>query len=210
MEQQIELNLPFELPESLRSYATQYQADPEKAIRNLTSYLKKRGMDAIGYFLLSWLHHLQGNKEQAIDVALKARSFAPGSPLLEYIHYFLVHPQQWEAFIPNQGETPVVPKKSIVRNPILDLDKLIQKLTKAENRKIQIQDSGDDEDMSAYSENTDDIATETIAKIYEQQGKLKEAVGIYQRLKTIKPGQKKHYKQEIKRLKEIIAKQEST
>lgn len=206
MEPQRLLNLPFNLPVSLQSYATQYDSDPDKAIRNLTTFLKKRGSDAVGHFLLSWLYHLEGRQQEAITYALEARSYAPGSPLLEHIHFYLVHPRQFEAKIPvarSNGEVIKKPK-SPKQGSILDLDRLIAQLSEAENKKIQIIHENSSEDLSKYSEDTDEIATLTLAKIYEGQGKLEAALQVYTRLKKSQSADKKEIKQHITRLKKLL------
>ncbi|MDZ7693336.1 MAG: hypothetical protein U5K69_19840 [Balneolaceae bacterium] len=69
------------------------------AITNkLKNHLKKRGPDAVGYFLLAWFYHVEGNKDKAIRAALKAKVFAPGSPLMDKLHYYLSHPDAFEAW----------------------------------------------------------------------------------------------------------------
>ncbi|TVQ73574.1 MAG: hypothetical protein EA363_03010, partial [Balneolaceae bacterium] len=92
--------LPFEIPQTLSSYVAQFENDPEKGIANLEAFLKKRGMDAVGYFLLSWLYFNNDQKEEAVHYALKAKCCAPGSPFFEHLHYFMVHPDHFEAWKP--------------------------------------------------------------------------------------------------------------
>ncbi|MDI6402993.1 hypothetical protein QLX67_13380, partial [Balneolaceae bacterium ANBcel3] len=84
--------LPFEIPESLQPYISQFESDPESGIANLKAHIKKRGMDAVGFSLLAWLCQENGNQEDALKYALKAKVCAPGSPFIEYLHYFLIHP----------------------------------------------------------------------------------------------------------------------
>jgi len=109
--------LPFNIPQSLRSFNERFEKNPKTGITKLSRHLKKRGPDAVGHFLLAWFYHLDDQNSLAIKEALKAKTFAPGSPLMEHLHYFLVHPEkavlacasavrEWDANGTNFGYNP--------------------------------------------------------------------------------------------------------
>ncbi|MDG5766124.1 hypothetical protein QA596_01510 [Balneolales bacterium ANBcel1] len=200
--------LPFDIPRSLSSYLTQFESDPEKGIANLESHLKKRGMDAVGYFLLSWLYHNNQQQKEAIHYALKAKCCAPGSPLFEHLHYFLVHPQRFDAWKPFQETDPVHDGREPGDAPsghTLDLDRLIEQLSFAENKKITISpDITDDRNLSVKSEKVGDIASETLAKIYEKQGRYSEAVNTLKMLRVVKPAKASVYDDKISQIERLM------
>ena len=198
--------LPFDLPKSLVSYADQFQQDPDKAIQRLEAQAKKRGPDAVGYFLLAWLHHLQGNNEEAIIQALKAKTYAPGSPFLEKLHYYLVHPHRFEAWKPQRthGGYSKSESQSIEAGPILNLDALIERLADAESERIKIpadQSTAPAAEGAPNIDGSDDIASDTLANIHETQGKTEAAIRTYQRLKKLNKEKKEFYQQKIDELK---------
>ncbi len=197
--------LPFNIPRSLSSYITQFENEPDKGIANLENHLKKRGMDAVGFFLLSWLYYQNSQKDQAIHYALKARCCAPGSPLLEHLHYFLVHPRHFNAWKPFESDysTSSENAASVPAGYTLDLDQLIEELSRAEDNKIVISpDKEDDRNLGEKAEKVSDIASETLAKIYEKQERFEEAIRTLEILQQIKPNKSEHYKNEIRRLSE--------
>lgn len=201
--------LPFEIPRSLSSYITQFDNDPDKGIANLENHLKKRGMDAVGYFLLAWLYHKNGQQDDAIHYALKAKSCAPGSPLFEHLHYFLVHPHHFNAWKPFDSDTKFSDEEASVTQSgyTLDLDQLIEKLSKAESKKITVPpDSKDDRNLGEKSENVGDIASETLARIYEKQSRFEEAILAIEKLKQIKPHKADYYDGELQRLQDLSRK----
>lgn len=200
------LQLPFDIPKSLASYAEHFEEDPQKATQRLEKQLKKRGPDAVGYLLLSWFYHLQEKHDAALDEALKARIFAPGSPFLQKLHYYLSHPKLFEAWTPqtNSGRdvsTPVTGR----RDPLLDLDSLIQKLSSVESKKIRPQSPTFEEskESSKVEKEVDGIVSETLAKIHEEQGKFEAAIRSYQQLKKIKKEKNDYYDEQIERLNKI-------
>ncbi|HLR25263.1 MAG TPA: hypothetical protein VK112_05305 [Fodinibius sp.] len=203
------LKIPFEIPQSLVSYAEQFEQDPQKAMRRLEKQLSKRGADAVGYFLLACLFYRQDQQKRAIEAALKARVFAPGSPFFQRFHYFLSHPRTFEAWTPN---TPVASSSEFIDHsgPILDLDSLIEKLSEAKAQKIDSKrDTSDSAGSSAnISTDVDGIYSETLARIYEDQGKLDTAIHSYRQLKKIKPKKKDHFDQQIERLQKLAEKSE--
>jgi len=203
------MNFPFVLPKSLHSYLETFPNDPAKTTDRLEQQLKKRGYDAVGYFLLSWFYIQQENKVKAIENALIAKTFAPGSPFLEYVHYFFVHPDQFEANIPqNVHRDSKKRNKSIsAANFLLDLESLISKLSQVESHKITIhqekmEEIGDSIDLSQVSIDIDDIASETLAKIHALQGHKVEAINIYRRLIIKEPSKKAHFESQIALLEE--------
>ncbi|MBP3191190.1 tetratricopeptide repeat protein [Natronogracilivirga saccharolytica] len=205
--------LPFEIPQSLSSYITQFEIDPEKGISNLENHLKKRGMDAVGYFLLSWLHHLNGQNNQAIHYALKAKCYAPGSPFFEHLHYFLTHPDHfkaWKPFSPD-SDTTDAPEPGDTSPQTLQLDRLIEQLNKAENKKITLQPEPDDKreeaeqpDLGENSIKVGDIASETLARIYEKQNKYDEALRTFEKLVQTRPHRSEYYRKEMERIRNLM------
>ena len=200
--------LPFEIPKSLTSYAEHFEDEPIKATKRLKKQLKKRGPDAVGHFLLAWFYHLEGMDEQAVDEALKARIFAPGSPFFQKLHYYLSHPQAFEAWtperVPRSKETPSI---SSNRGPVLDLDNLIQRLSEMESKRIKPDEDavadGEPSKKAAKTDDVDDIVSETLAKIHEQQGKLDAAIRAYSQLKNVRQENADHYQEQINRLEKL-------
>lgn len=197
--------LPFDIPESLTSYAEHFDEDPFKATTRLKKQLKKRGPDAVGHFLLAWFYHLKDMDDQAIEEALKARIFAPGSPFFQKLHYYLSHPQAFDAWIP---ETSVSSQKqSSLKTdepgPVLNLDSLIQKLSEVESERISPSEEKEGSTKSKLpisSDDVDDIVSETLASIHENQGKTDAAIRTYKRLKELNQEKRDYYNDQITRL----------
>lgn len=199
--------LPFNIPKSLSSYVEKFEDNPEKITLKLRKHLKKRGPDAVGHFLLSWFYYLQNKNEQAISEALKSKTYAPGSPLMEHLHYFLVHPEKFEAAIPTHSYTSTSLKlqQGSRTSPILDLDRLIQLLEEVESSRIRIpgdDEPFDDSDLGKEAEKIDDVISETLANIHARQGRKKEAISMFERLKEKKPDRVAHYEEQIRVLKQ--------
>ena len=200
--------LPFKIPKSLASYAEHFDKEPIEATKRLKKQLKKRGPDAVGHFLLAWFYHLEGMDDQAVDEALKARIFAPGSPFFEKLHYYLSHPNTFEAWTP---ETDTASTQKSTRSidepgPVLNLDSLIQKLSSVESKRIRPEETKQSEDKTnknISADDVDDIVSETLAQIHERQGKLGAAIRTYERLKQLKPDKRAEYQKEINRLKTL-------
>ena len=178
--------LPFNIPQSLNSYIEFFKKDENKAISKLKKQVKKRDPDAVGHFLLAWLHYITQNNKEAIKEALIAKNYAPGSLLMEHLHYFLLHPKQFDAAIPKSKYSE---QKRLLqgtrRSPILDLDRLIEMLEAVESHRIQIPMNSDNnmmEDLSEDANKIEDIISETLAKIHQQQGYKKAAIKMYERL----------------------------
>ncbi|WP_018126971.1 hypothetical protein [Balneola vulgaris] len=199
-------DLPFNIPQSLRSFNERFEQEPEVAITKLSKHLKKRGPDAVGHFLLAWFHHLRDNKKEAIKEALKAKTYAPGSPLMEHLHYFLVHPEKFNAAVPVQSFSTEQRKldHSKRTSPILDLDSLIAMLEAVESNRIRIptdDEPFDDTNLAEDAEEVEDIISETLAKIHVMQGKKNQAIEMYEQLKSIHPEKSEHFQSEIEKLK---------
>ena len=201
-------DIPFSIPESLASYVVQFESDPERTIERLKKQLQKRGPDAVGYFLLAWFYHRREMRDNAIECALKAKTFAPGSPFFDKLHYFFSHPKMFEAWRYSTNKHSLA-ETSFYSNtgagPILDLNTLIEKLSKVESRKLRREDI-DSASKAKISQNddSDDIASETLAKIHEQQQKYEAAIKTYKKLLDINPDKKEHYQEEIERVTELL------
>jgi tetratricopeptide (TPR) repeat protein len=196
--------LPFNIPQSLRSFNERFEKNPKTGISKLSRHLKKRGPDAVGHFLLAWFYHLNDENNLAIKEALKAKTYAPGSPLMEHLHYFLVHPEKFEAAIPVQNYTSSKKlNQSNRKSPILDLDSLIAMLEAVESKRIRIptdDEPFDDTNLAEEAERVDDIISETLAKIHVIQGKKQQAIEMYNQLKKIHPDKSEHFQSEIDKL----------
>lgn len=199
--------LPFEIPKSLSSYAEQFDENPAKATSRLQKQLKKRGPDAVGHFLLAWFYHLRDMNEEAVEAALNARIYAPGSPFFQKLHYYLSHPLTFKAWTPEPNRS--AGKKTVATDqepePVLkNLDLLISKLSKVESKGIRM--PGGSSAPSKHSEkkmvdNVEDIVSETLALIHEKQGNIEDAIRTFERLKDLNAEKKDHYNQQISRLK---------
>lgn len=202
--------IPKDIPRSLQPYLEQFQEQPEKAIKRLVKHIEKRGADAVGYYLLAWFFYYSDQRDEAVKAAWKARIFAPGSPAMEELHYYMKHPDHFSAWSPAELQNRVSNKthQKDDAHPILDLDALITKLSNTESKKIQLQENqGEDEelpDLSEYATKVDDIFTETMADIHEKQGNREAAIKTYEELKKIHPDKARHYKKEIKRLQKEL------
>jgi hypothetical protein len=195
--------LPFTIPPSLNSYVEQFDTDPVRMTRKLERQVAKRDPDAVGHFLLAWFHHVQGSQNKATAEALKAKTYAPGSPLMEHLHYFLLHPEQFEAKIPQSGKKG---KKVLVQGSrtaqILDLDRLIELLEAVESQRVNYSyEEVSDEDLSEDSSDVAEIISETLAKIHEAQGNKKEAIHMYERLVIVNEEKADTYTSKIEELK---------
>ena len=198
--------LPFNIPQSLASYVEKFDDDPEKITRKLSKHVKKRDPDAVGHFLLAWFHHVQGNNQLAIKEALIAKTYAPGSPLMEHLHYFLVHPELFDAVVPKtEYDSSKKLQQANRTSPLLDLDRLIEMLEAVESQRIQIptdDENFNDSDLSAEATQVEDIVSETLARIHVTQGNKKEAIKMYERLIVVNEDKADVYSSEISKLKE--------
>lgn len=200
------------IPHSLRGYLDYFQKDPDEAIDRLKRHLQRRGPDAVGHYLLAWLCHHNGYREEAVRAAWKARIFSPGSPATERLHYYLSHPDGFNAWTPDTSSSagpkssPRSQRKSWSR-PIQNLDSLIQKLSSVETRGIRIDPDCEEEekrDLSAESLEVDDIVTDTIAWIHETQGNHVQAIRIYEQLQEVWPKKRQEYEEKVTELKKKL------
>ncbi len=196
-------HLPFPIPESLRSYAEQFSNQPERSIDRLRSFLKKRGQDAVGHMLLAWMYLQNGQQENAISAAMKAKRYAPGSPFLEHYIFFLLHPDQFEATLPDILEAQKESKKSNAQISA-DLEKIIHKLSEKRGTVVNNPDESpmsEEEDLSKRTSYIQDLATETLANIYQKHGKFQEAIRVYGMLKQTIPERADEFETKISELR---------
>ena len=206
------VNFPFEIPKSLLSYCEQFENQPHKATKKLRKHLKKRGLDPVGYMLLSWFYYLGDDQQKAIETALKAKVFAPGSQYIGLLHYYFSHPKTADAWVPEMAiPTPTKKQQKNYDEPKgspfkVDLDKLIQSLNKVEKIDTDgsISNVPPDQDLSDTEASADGIVTETLAEIHQRQGKYLEAKQTYQALIDIKPEKKDHYETKIKEIEKHL------
>src|SRR5699024_579915 len=199
------LQLPFDIPESLVSYAKHFERDTHRATQRLEKQLDKRGPDAVGYMLLSWFLYRQDKHERAVDMALKAHTFAPGSTFIQNFHYYLSHPDLFDAWTP-KARVNSASVRHEQSGPILNLDRLIEKLSKADAQKMEPDFSAAKEEDTSINIDTDaeGIYSETLAKIYEDQGKFDTAIHSYKQLKARKPDKDEYFNQQVERLENML------
>ena len=125
---------------------------------------------------------------------------------MERLHYFLAHPNHFEAWIPDPGVDDIGTLKkpdAIHRHPISDLDSLITRLSSVETTRIQLDMNRDQgRDLSEESSRVDDIVTETLARIHEEQKSYQTAIDTYQRLMEMHPEKREEYTERVERLKQ--------
>lgn len=196
-----------QIPKSFQSYIDQFETDPDVAIERLSNHVTKRNTGAVGYFFLAWLYYKNNQPEPAVENALMAKVHAPGSILMDHLHYFLLHPKNFQAWEPTSIE-----KTSQRRNqdtsrshPIHDLDSLINKLSSIEKKRIKPNFSDTEElpDLSAPSSNVDDIVSETLASIHEKQNNIPAAIATFKKLRKLNPSRKEYYDEQIFRLQQL-------
>jgi tetratricopeptide (TPR) repeat protein len=202
---QLEAN---QIPESFRSYIDQFETEPETAISRLENHVSKRNTGAVGYFFLAWLYHRNQQKKKAIQAALQAKMLAPGSKLMERLHYLLAHPRSFNAWEPEPKRKPF--RKDLHTNdrahPIQDLDTLIAKLSSVDKKRIK-PDTSDEElpDLGEMSTKVDDIVTETLAVIHEKQKNYHLAIETFKKLRKSNASKKEYYDEQIFRLQQKLA-----
>lgn len=199
--------IPAHIPRSLRSYLELYQDNADETIEKLEKHLKKRGPDAVGFYLLAWFYHHNGNPDMAIKCAWKAKIYAPGSPTMQQLHYYLAHPKNFKAWKPIKPAIKTFKKQrsEVMPHPISDLDSLIDRLSAVESNKIRLsEDSQDGPDLSIESSMVEDIVTETLANIHEKQGNIEAAIETYKRLMCVHTHKKGYYRKQIVRLTEEL------
>lgn len=197
---------PLQLPPSLESYNELFVREPHEAIKRLENQFRKREFDPICALLLAWFYYATEDRKTAQDYALKATLFSPGSPFLMYSSYYLEHPHNVEASIPQDVYAGELPGFFVDRN--LSLDELIDKLSSGDNSKIMMPDGLAQVNTHTLPSLTDNqteelFATETLANIYESQGELKKAVQVYEMLIINKPEKAAAFSLKIELLKSI-------
>lgn len=199
--------LPFKMPESMASYVEQYHEDPQKTIDRFEKQLQRRGKDAVGYFLLGWFYLKQGKQKKAVECAVKAKTLAPGSPFMQKVHYFFSHPDLFDAWQRPDSSNGSSAKNNVALNA--DLNALIDKLSQVDQPiKIDPDHNEDIGQKSTSNITTDDIASETLAKVHEQQDNYETAINMYQTLKTTNADKADEYDEKIKALKKQLAEAE--
>lgn len=195
----------LEIPGSYQSYLETFEENPVLAIQRLGNRVEKRNAGAVGYFLLSWLYFRNGDTEKALENAFQAKVRAPGSQLIGRLHYYISHPDHFDAWVPDQASTirsTVHPRES-TSLPIQDLDQLILKLSTAKINRIRLDEIDRDTpspDLSEPSSVVDDIVTETLAMIHEKQKNYSAAIETYKKLQKIHPEREQHFTEKIDQL----------
>jgi tetratricopeptide (TPR) repeat protein len=197
---------PFTLPKSLESHLELFEKDAAKAIHSLERHLKRRAYDAVGHLLLAWFYHSNGDRESAQELAIKAKTFAPGSPFFENLPYYFSHPKGFDAWLPDTANDYYTIMRSAPKKNRLyvDLDGLISKLSAIESSKIEVKDDAPVNPAKSVQNYVDEIATETLARIYEGQNELEKAIKVYQKIKERQPERKAFCDDHINRLKSLI------
>lgn len=196
----------YPVPKSLQGYIRQFDSDAETALIRLRAHVEKRNTGAVGYFFLAWLHHKNGDSEKAKQAALNAKIHAPGSAVMQHLHYYLTHPHSFNAWKPQQEQDTFKREyhSNDLAHPIQDLDSLIAKLSSVENKRIKPDLSSEEElpDLGELSTAVDDIVTETLAVIHEKQKNYALAIETYKKLRKTNSSRKEHYDEQIFRLQQ--------
>ncbi len=194
---------PLPLPASLKSYDDMFQRAPREAVRRLEAQSKKRGNDAVCSLLLAWFHHQLGDGTLAREQVARARSFAPGSLFMEFASYRLFHPDGFEAWLPDDPQMGHAPGFFVERT--LSLDELIERLSDSDAARITLSETPPDvdADLSQSPFAAEEMATETLAAIYEKQGKLDEAAVVYERLLKAHPDREAHFRERLNHIRRV-------
>lgn len=200
-------SFPFPLPESLKSHLELFNRKPDKAIEGLHKHLKRRGNDAVGYFLLGWLYLQSGDQVNALKCASMAKAFAPGSPFFNYLPYYFQHPDHFDAWMPEFTSAYTGNSTLHTENDhrfFVDIDRLIQQLSNPEATRIRLNQQ-DDAQKAKHPpmQRGDDLATLTLARIYENQGRITEAIKVLQTIARQDETRAAHCETEITRLKSL-------
>lgn len=193
--------IPFPAPPSLESTIRSFHQDPADAIRRLEAMREKRRTDPVLNAWLCWAYLNAGDRPRALRAALRAELQAPGSPLTSQLRYLCLHPDGFGAFDP-AWTTAVDPQPgSVDFRSGFDLDGLIHKLTHVGKTKIRPESDGPSVDMADVSAKRGTVRTATMAAVHEKQGRLAEALAIYEHLSEIRPAKAAQYAPHIERLK---------
>ncbi|GEM_PF-210297 len=201
---------PFQLPDSLKSHLELFQKDPEKATGMLMRHLKRRGNDAVGYFLLGWFFLQLGKDEEARVYAAKAKAFAPGSPFFNYLPYYFKHPSRFEAWLPEKSRQmkPSGIDGSTDSRFFINIDSLINKLSSPEAQRIKLKKASEHDIKHLPLKVGDGIATPTLARIYEDQQQYEQAIKAYKQIKRREPHRAEDCDSKIEQLNELMAAQQ--
>lgn len=215
---------PFDLPDSLKSHLELFEKDQDKAIYMLERHLTRRGYDAVGYCLLGWFYLMKKEQAKALECAVKARSFAPGSPFFMHLPYYFEHPSLFDAWLPKEfNNAAAIPSLAYNRPEVsgsffLDIDSLIIRLSRRQHayanapgrapvhkkatQKQQKQEDEAPENRVSYGSGA---ASRTLARIYEQQEYYQKAIEVYMRLSENSKDdeERRQFDQEINRLKKL-------
>lgn len=214
-------SFPFDLPDSLKSHLELFEKDQDKAIYMLQRHLTRRGYDAVGYFLLGWFYLMQEKRDEALECAVKARSYAPGSPFFMYLPYYFQHPALFDAWLPEQHGTPAsiaYQQQNSSDSFFVDIDSLISRLSRrpghrpAGSEEAQADPALSSSGSSEQSKPTPvqrpgRRPTRTLALIYEQQEEYGKAIETYRQLRQGSKDtlEQARYQDEIYRLQEEIS-----
>ncbi|MCH8557515.1 MAG: hypothetical protein LAT84_06835 [Balneolia bacterium] len=202
---------PFQLPDSLKSHLELFEKDPEKATGMLMRHLKRRGNDAVGYFLLGWFFLQQGKDEEARYCAAKAKAFAPGSPFFNYLPYYFKHPSRFEAWLPDDSRQMKPTGRdgsSSDSRFFINIDSLITKLSSPEAQRIKLKKASEHEVRHLPLKVGDGIATPTLARIYEDQQQYEQAIKAYEQIKRREPHRAEDCEAKIEQLSEYLTAQQ--
>lgn len=212
------ISFPFEIPPSLYSYLEKFDDNPVRTTEKLENQLQRRGADPIGEFLLAWFYLRQEKVGKARNHAMRAKAMASGSPLMEFLPYFIQHPQSFSAWQPSTSSKNNQITELLFSHPQYpqdtDLDHLIEQISKLDPENIRQKsieeaphDDIEDEDEE-QDDGIDDIISETIADIYEKQNRFKEAKNVYRKLQEYYPEHKEEYEKAIKRINQRIEREQ--
>jgi hypothetical protein len=186
--------------------------------------IKRRGYDAVGCLLMSWLYRQCGDKDKGYEYARLAKAAGSGSRIMDFAPYLIQHEKAFDAWLPEQAYAGELSAFFVDRT--LNLDDLIEKLSLAESTRITLNDPVNpvppeglsiDTDSSPKGPGTtndeltqesardevnliDEINTETMARIFELQGNYAKAIDILERLKQKDPERASYFQEKIDQL----------
>lgn len=206
----MKLDLPFSLPEVYRTYVERFEQQPDDSIDKLQQLISKRGEDPLGLCLLCILYKQNRQMSLALSMAAKLRYLVPGSSFYLALAYRLQHPDGFEAWLPKEVLTPTDKEKEpvFVSAPAEELDELIDALSQVENTRIDLSKNVNidpDVDLSAPSNEVNDIFTETLADIYMGQKAWTKAERVLLGLIKQDPDKTKQLEEKLKFVRAKLA-----
>lgn len=222
-------SFPFNLPESLQSHLDLFERDQDKAIYMLERHLTRRGYDAVGYFLLGWFYLMQDKHDEALRCAVKARTYAPGSPFFMHLPYYFQHPALFDAWLPeNYNQPAAVTSMAYQRDDLsnaffVDIDSLINRLSQRKRGgAIRPEEDNSEAEREAAAavkgkkkkdkknappKYGTKVATRTLALIYEQHEEYQKAIEVYELLRgaTTDEIEQARFDDEIERLRDELS-----